>query len=115
MPAETTTETATTPPAVRSALTRFRVIAYLVGVGLLLLTVATVLNWGFDQPQFSAIIGPIHGVLYMAYLALTVDLAIKARWSWPGTLLIMFMGTIPFFSFVAERRVTHRVHDGRPV
>jgi integral membrane protein len=85
------------------------VIAYLVGVGLLLLTAATILDWFFDQPRYVAIIGPVHGVLYMIYLALTVDLALKGRWSWPGTILVMAMGTVPFLSFVAERAVTARV------
>ncbi|MBO0839315.1 MAG: DUF3817 domain-containing protein, partial [Sciscionella sp.] len=95
------------------ALTRYRVIAYVVGVGLLALTVATILDLGFDTHGPVAIIGPLHGFLYMIYLALAVDLALKARWSLPGTLLVMLAGTIPFLSFVAERAVTRRVHAGR--
>jgi integral membrane protein len=45
----------------------------------------------------------------------SVDLAIKARWSIKGTVLVLLAGTIPFLSFVAERRVTHRVGAGQPV
>ncbi len=96
-----------------AALTRYRVIAYVVGVFLLLLTVATVLDLVAHQPAMAAIVGPIHGVLYMVYLVITFDLAMRARWSWKYTVLVMLAGTIPFLSFVAERSVTHRVRAAR--
>lgn len=98
---------------INAALGRYRVIAYTVGVGLLLLCVATVLDWGFHQPQMAEIVGPLHGFLYMIYLGLGIDLALKSRWSIVGTLLVLISGTIPFLSFVAERQVTRRVRDGR--
>ena len=98
---------------VNGALKRYRVIAYIVGVGLLLLTVATILDWGFHIPQMAEIVGPLHGFLYMIYLALGIDLALKARWSIVGSLLVLLAGTIPFLSFVAERQVTKRVAAGR--
>lgn len=97
----------------KAALARYRIIAYTVGVGLLLLCVATVLDWGFQMPQFAAVIAPIHGFLYMVYLALGVDLALKARWSLVGTGLVLISGTLPFLSFVAEHQVTKRVRAGR--
>jgi integral membrane protein len=115
MPADaaspSTTDTA--DPRVTAALGRYRVIAYTVGVGLLLLTVATVLDLGFHHPTMAAIVGPLHGFLYMIYVALGIDLALKSRWSVPGTLLVLVAGTIPFLSFVAERQVTQRTRSGR--
>ena len=110
MPAEAV---APSTDRINAALGRYRVIAYTVGVGLLLLCVATVLDWGFHHPQMAAIVGPLHGFLYMIYLALGIDLALKARWSLGGTLLVLISGTIPFLSFVAERKVTHHIRDGR--
>jgi len=98
---------------IQASLIRYRVIAYTVGVGLLLLCVATVLDWGFHQPTMAEIVGPMHGFLYMIYLALGIDLALKARWSVVGTLLVLISGTIPFLSFVAERQVTSRIRAGR--
>jgi integral membrane protein len=96
-----------------SALARYRVIAYVVGVFLLLLTVATVLDLGWHQPAMASVVGPIHGVLYMVYLVLTFNLAVRARWPWKYTVLVMLAGTVPFLSFVAERSVTHRVRAAR--
>jgi len=108
-----TAATGTDDRRINAALGRYRVIAYVVGIGLLALTVATILDWGFHIPQYAAIIGPLHGFLYMIYLALAVDLALKSRWSIGGSVLVLLAGTIPFLSFVAERQVTKRVRAGR--
>jgi integral membrane protein len=103
------------PTALRGPLTRFRGAAYLTGVGLLGLCVVMVLRYGFDNPEPSAIYSPIHGVLYMIYLVLAVDLAIKARWSVKGTVLVLLAGCVPFVSFVVERSVTRRVQAGQKI
>lgn len=99
-------------PGVRGALARFRIMAYVVGVGLLALCAAMILAYGFDQHQYTKIIGPVHGFLYIVYFLATVDLALKARWSVRGTILVLLAAMVPFLSFVAERRVTHRVEQG---
>lgn len=106
-------DTSELDPRLRAALLRYRVIAYVVGIGLLALCVAIVFKYGFDAGEGVSIIGPIHGFLYMAYIALAVDLALKARWSVKGTIGVLLCGTIPFLSFVAERAVSHRVRTGR--
>jgi integral membrane protein len=100
-------------PGLHGALARYRVMAYVVGVGLLALVASMVLNYGFGQEQFTRIVGPIHGFLYIVYLLATVDLALKARWSMKGTGLVLLAGMVPFVSFVVERRVTHKVHAGQ--
>jgi integral membrane protein len=97
---------------VRGALARYRVLAYVVGVGLLALCAAMVLKYAFDNGQYVAIIGPVHGFLYIVYLLTVVDLALKARWSLKGTILVMLAGVVPLVSFVVERRVTARVRGG---
>lgn len=102
-------------PGLRGALARFRVMAYIVGVGLLALCFSMIMEYGFDEDRFTALIGPVHGFLYIVYLLATVDLAIKARWSMKGTVLVMLAGTVPFVSFVVERRVAGKVRDGIPM
>ena len=105
-------EEAITSSRVRGALGRYRVMAYVVGVGLLALCAAMILNYGFDQRQYTKIVGPIHGFLYIVYFLACVDLALKARWSVKGTVLILLAGMVPFVSFIAERRVSHKVEQG---
>jgi integral membrane protein len=95
---------------VKGALLRYRVMAYIVGVMLLVLVfVAMPLKYLGDDPTLVETIGPVHGFLYAVYLLVTLDLALRAKWRWGFTLLVMLAGTIPFLSFVAERRVAHRV------
>ncbi|MBB4684897.1 DUF3817 domain-containing protein [Amycolatopsis jiangsuensis] len=114
-----TTSTEGAAPArsakVTGALTRFRVAAYVTGLGLLALCVTLVIEYGFDNATPAAVYSPIHGVLYMIYLVLTIDLAIKTRWSIKSTVLVLLAGCIPFVSFLVERRVSHRVPAGRDI
>lgn len=94
---------------VESALNFYRVMAYVVGVMLLVLCVGMVVKYGFDNGTMVAVVGPIHGFLYMVYLVAAINLGlIKARWSLGYMLLVLVAGTIPFLSFVLERSVTER-------
>lgn len=99
----------------KGALTRFRVMAYVVGVFLLLLCVAMVLKYAADMGQFMKVVGPVHGFLYAIYLVISVDLALKLRWSMKGTALVLLAGTIPFLSFWAERKVVEKTAQGVPL
>jgi integral membrane protein len=93
------------------ALTRYRTMAWIVGVVLVLLVlVAMPLKYLGDNPTMVAVIGPIHGFLYMVYLAATFDLGRRANWPLRRMALIMLAGTVPFLSFVAERSVTKQIH-----
>jgi integral membrane protein len=90
------------------ALIRFRVIAYIVGVFLLLLTIGVVLRYGFGQPALSETVSPIHGFLYMLYLVAVFDLGRRADWSLGRMAVVMLAGTVPLMSFYAERVVRRR-------
>ncbi len=94
-----------------SALKPFRVMAYIVGTMLLVLCAAMVVKYGFGNAGPVAVVGPIHGFLYAVYLVSALNLGLKARWSWPYLLGVLLAGTIPFLSFVIERKVTQRVHE----
>jgi len=112
----TVTEPAAAPPArLAAALIRYRVAAYVVGVFLLLLVAAMVVKYVGHQPRAVEIVGPIHGFIYAVYLVIALDLALRAKWSIRGTLLVLLAGVVPFLSFVAERKVTGHVRAGRPL
>ena len=112
MPADQTMASTASPAKVDAALRRYRVLAYVVGTMLLLLVAAMGLKYLADQPRGVEIVGPIHGFVYAVYLAVSLDLALRAKWSIRGTLLVLIAGTIPFLSFVAERIVTRHVREG---
>jgi integral membrane protein len=97
------------PPKIMSAFKRYRIAAFVVGWGLLILCAAMVLKYVFDMGAAVAIWGPIHGALFVVYVIIAFDLAYKDRWSPLGTVWVLVAGTIPFVSFVAERQVQRKV------
>ncbi|WP_312030057.1 DUF3817 domain-containing protein [Actinomycetospora sp. TBRC 11914] len=109
------TSTAALTPKIVAAMKRYRVMAWVVGTGLLVLVlVAMPLKYFAGDPTLVATVGPIHGFLYMGYLALTADLGVKSRWPVLRLLLVALAGTIPFVSFIAERKVTAPLRDAEP-
>ncbi len=95
---------------VPAALVRYRIIALVVGVGLVVLFgIGVPLNHLAGISSVSAVVGPLHGFLYMIFLVLTFDLARRLDWPYGRMILVMLCGTIPVISFVAERRTTRLV------
>ena len=91
---------------------RFQVAAWVTGTVLAFMTVVG-LPWkyllGNGEATWYAIGWQLHGFLFMVYLVTVLDVAIRARWSPGRTALVGLAGTIPFLSFVLERRTTHQL------
>lgn len=101
--------------SIATALKAYRISAWVTGVGLLLLTFyAMPAKYFFDDPRPVALIGMVHGFLYMIYIVCTLILAERTRWKPLFALVILAAGTIPIASFVAERKVTQKVHAEHP-
>ena len=99
----------------RGALQRYRVMANVVGVVLVVfILIAVPLRYLGGQPTLSKTISPVHGFCYIVYLGLTIDLARRVGWTLRRTVLVMLAGTVPFLSFVVERRMTHDVREHVP-
>lgn len=95
-------------------LTRYRVMAWVTGVLLLVLVfVAMPLKYVGDDDRLVSVVGVLHGWLYMAYLVVAFLLAHRLRWPLGRTVLLLLAGTVPFMSFVAERAVLREVHRPR--
>ena len=95
--------TADQAPAIRAALLRYRVMAYLVGVLLVVLVLVGVpLKYFADNGTVVTWTGVPHGYLYMVLIITAYDLGRRVHWPWGRLLLIALAGTIPFLSFVAE-------------
>lgn len=88
------------------SLTRYRVMAWITGAMLLVLVlVAMPLKYWGDDTRLIAIVGPVHGFLYIIYIITVLDLATRRRWPLLRTLAVMLAGVIPFATFYAEHRV----------
>jgi integral membrane protein len=95
---------------VSGAVTRFRAMAFVVGIALFVLLLAMLLKYGFEREQFSETWSPIHGFLYIVYLVTVADLSRRVGWSLLRTVGVMLAGTVPVLSFVVERRTVRSLH-----
>lgn len=92
-----------------AALTRYRVMAYVVGIGLAILVFVGIPLQVAGHNQVVAIVGPIHGFLYIIYLIVALDLARRARFSFLEMLAMVGAGLLPILAFVVEHYMTKRV------
>jgi integral membrane protein len=83
----------------------FRYVALVEATSWLLLLVATGLKYGADGPDLAPILGPIHGLLFLAYVFLALSLREEAGWDGRTTLAVLAGAIIPFGGYVVERRL----------
>ncbi|AXK35481.1 DUF3817 domain-containing protein [Streptomyces armeniacus] len=94
----------------KSVLTRYRVMAYVTAVMLLLLCGCMVMKYGFEKGEdLTFVVSQLHGVLYIVYLVCAFDLGQKARWHFGKLLWVLLSGTIPTAAFFVERKVVREV------
>jgi integral membrane protein len=92
---------------VKDPLLRYRVMANVVGVGLVILFfIGLPLRYGFGHKGVVEVVGPLHGFLYIVYLFVAFDLAVRRRWPIWKAILVLGAGTVPLLSFIVERWVT---------
>ncbi|CUW31151.1 MULTISPECIES: DUF3817 domain-containing protein [Streptomyces] len=105
----------------KSVLTRYRVMAYITGVLLVLLCLGMIAKYGLDvdgAADFTRVVAIAHGWLYVLYLVFAFDLGSKARMPVGRQLWVLLAGTIPTAAFFVERRLSReleaRVADESP-
>ncbi|WP_018154942.1 DUF3817 domain-containing protein [Demetria terragena] len=92
----------------RTKLTFFKVMAFIVGIGLLVLVAEMVLWYGFENDALKWWPQP-HGLIFVIYVVATAILGFAVRWSLGRMVLVMLAGCVPFLSFWVERRVAAEV------
>jgi integral membrane protein len=91
---------------VRSAYGRYRALAYVTGTWLLFACLILVRKHLFHHPEGSRVAWTVHGWLYFVYFVSAVHLGLLRRWTVPKLGAVVLAGTIPFMSFVMERRIS---------
>jgi len=93
---------------------RYRVMAYITGVVLIILCFVGIPLQVFAHNEFVVnYVGTTHGILYIIYLvtAYLMTRQVGLKLASPQTVLVLLAGTIPVLTFVVERWVTHRYID----
>jgi integral membrane protein len=97
--------------ALAVAVRRYRIMAYVTGVVLMVLCFAGIPLQVFAHNVFVVnYVGTTHGILYLIYLgaAYLMTRQVGMRLATPQTVLVLLAGTIPVLTFVVERWVTRR-------
>ena len=96
----------------RGALSRYRVLAIVTGVMLLVLCVELLVKYGVGAVvdvdpvmRYVSWIPFAHGWIYVVYLVTVLDLWTKMRWGWGRLATMVFAGVVPVMSFVLEKKV----------
>lgn len=107
----------------KAALLRYRVMATIVGVLLIVLILVgvplkylTADGTGTHAAGdfITEYLGVAHGYLYMIFLVMALLLARRARWKIGFTLVTLLCGTVPVLSFWGERRATRQIRADHP-
>jgi len=91
-----------------AAVLRYRVMAYITGVVLIVLCSVGIPLQIAGHPAVANIVGVVHGILYIIYLVVAYLLARRLRLPTGPTVLVLLAGTIPVLTFVVERWLTRR-------
>lgn len=86
-------------------LKNFRIVALTEATSFLILLVASVLKRTTDV-DLVPILGPIHGLLFVAYVAMAIYLRPEQGWDMKTTALILLGAVVPFGGYVVDRWLT---------
>ena len=98
-----------------AGLRRYRVMAWVTGVMLLVLVVEMTIKYvvqpGDDVMRWIGWVPFAHGWVYVVYLVTVIDLWATMRWRMGRLVAMVLGGVVPVMSFVVERRVHREGED----
>jgi integral membrane protein len=83
----------------------FRYVALAEAISFVALLVATAVKYGLDEPGGVELLGPIHGLLFLAYFVMVVFVREERRWNLRQTLAVLAAAVIPLGGFFVEMRL----------
>jgi integral membrane protein len=99
------------PASLAPAVRRYRVMAYVTGVVLVVLVFAGIPLQVFAHNDVIVnYVGTTHGILYIIYVCVAYLMTIQVGMKpfTPGTVIVLLAGILPVLTFVIERWVTRR-------
>ncbi len=81
----------------------FRYVALAEAVSFLILLVFTAVKHSGGAEGGVSVMGPIHGVLFLAYVALALGVRDAAGWSARVTLFVLIAAVLPFGGIAVDR------------
>ena len=94
----------------KTALGRLRIIAFLEGCSYLLLGFTMILKYKFAMPQPNYVVGLAHGILFVLYIVLLIQVSYLHRWNIFKMFMAFLSSLIPFGTFYADKVLFRRVN-----
>lgn len=88
--------------------TKLRIVASVEATTLLVMLVAMVGRWAFDGPDIGAVIGPIHGLVFLTYVVMVIFARTDNGWTLGRTVGLIFAAIVPFGGYVAGHDLRSR-------
>jgi integral membrane protein len=87
----------------KTQLGRLRIIGFAEGVSfLILLGIAMPLKYLMGMPESVRVTGMVHGLLFVLYVLLVIQVKLERDWSFRKMLLALLASLIPFGTFWAD-------------
>ncbi len=87
----------------KTALGRLRIVAFLEGCSYLLLGLTMILKYKFSMPQPNYVVGLAHGILFVLYVGLLVQVAFLHKWNLLKMFWAFVASLVPFGTFYADK------------
>jgi len=95
---------------IRSALTGYRVMAWLTGIWLIALCYEIIMHYAVGDKSLNWIT-VVHGWVYLVYVLFAFNLAVKVRWPIAKTIGVLLAGTIPLLGIIVEQVQTREIKE----
>jgi integral membrane protein len=89
----------------KTALGKFRIVAFLEGCSFLLFGLTMPLKYLLHIPQPNYVVGTIHGALFLLYVLLLCNVAYFNKWKISKIFKSFAASLIPFGTFYADKRI----------
>ena len=87
----------------KTAMGRLRIIAFMEGCSYLLLGFTMILKYKFSMPQPNYIVGLAHGILFVLYIVLLLQVSFLHRWSLVKMFMAFLASLTPLGTFYADK------------
>lgn len=85
---------------------RLRVIGFIEGVSFLVILFVTMpLKYIWNMPDANKFFGMAHGLLFILYVLMVIQVKIEQNWSGKKTALALIASVIPFGTFWADKKL----------
>lgn len=87
----------------KTAIGRLRIVAFLEGCSYLLLGFTMILKYQFGMPEPNYVVGLAHGILFVLYVVLVLQVSFLQRWNLFKVFLAFLASVIPLGTFYADK------------